>query len=142
MILMGDGYLIDDGCTAKGTETKPQKHWRDPHSSVSSVSLGPRARLLQAAIGGDLRAETTLIKRVAAEVKTHASFAKDNLQGKQVTLTHLAFYPYIYQAKPHSERESAFQLGVSRSSYRRIWHPRVEVIRDQWCKRLRDELTG
>ena len=140
MLLAIHGLDFDDGCTAKGKEKRPPKRWRDPHSSISSMSLSPRAKLLRDAIQGDIQAETSLVNQIADEVTAHARAENLNLQGRQATLVHLACYPYVYQAEAKSQRQSAYQLNVSRASYTRVWLPRIEAIRERWCKCLIDEL--
>jgi hypothetical protein len=94
--------------------------------------------LLKDAQNGDLKAETALVQQVALEVLEHAKNHKENLQGKHVLLTRHAFYPYIYRNNK-SQEDIADQLNVSRGTYRRMWAPRIEAIREQWVRRLIDE---
>lgn len=134
---------INNGCTVRATETKPQKRWSDPHSSISSISLSYRATLLRAALQGDAAAEKKLLREVAEEVRSHASSNRENLQDKHLTLTDLAFYPYIYSPddlRGHTGKESASQLSVSLATYKRLWKPRIEAIRENWCKKYFNEI--
>ena len=146
----GDGLQaelhIDKLLPARGTETRPQKRWQDPHSSLAVMSVSPKASLLRAARGGDDRAREFLVAQIAEEAYQHAWFNKDRVcveRGKPFVkrLVNIALYDYIHN-EPLSERAAASLLNITRTPYKKNWMPRVDAIADQWCRPLADELKN
>lgn len=137
---------FDDGCTAKGTETKPQKRWRDPHSSLAVMTVSPRASLLNSARAGDDKAADILANCIADDAYKHAWINKDKAcieRGEDFVkqLVVIALYRAIH-GDGLKQRVAAGQLGITLSPYQRYWQPRIEVIWEKWCKRLVNELDG
>lgn len=137
---------FDKGRTAQGKETRPQKRWQDPHSSLAVMSVSPKASLLRRARGGDDRAGDYLANQITEEAYQHAWFNKDRVcveRGKPFVkrLVNIALYDYIHN-EALSERAAASLLNITRTPYRKNWMPRIDAIADQWCKPLADELKN
>lgn len=140
---------FDDGCTAKGTETKPQKRWRDPHTSLAVMTPSPRASLLNSARGGDDRAAEYLANAIADDAYRHVWINKDKVcidRGRDFIkkLADIAVHRCVH-GEQLPQRQCAAMLGISKRAYAKAWEPRIfgqNGIYEQWCKRLVNELDG
>lgn len=138
---------FDDGCTAKGTETKPQKRWRDPHSSLAVMTVSPRASLLSSARGGDDKAADVLANCIADDAYRHVWINKDRIcidKGRDFIkmLADIAVYRAVHNEQT-PQRHCAAILGISKRAYVKAWEPRIfgqNGIYEQWCMRLVKEL--
>ena len=137
---------FDDGCTAKGTETKPQKRWRDPHTPLADKSVSPWASLLRTARKGDDKAADCLANCITKNAYEHAWFNKDRAciergEGFVKELVMIALYRAIH-GEGLTQRAAAARLGITLGPYQRNWEPRIAVIWDNWFKPRVRELDG